>query len=517
MKNASTDRSRIAPTLYRAGLPALWMLLAVAGWLPADGAPADTLLAGVAKVDITDRDAGPVNDPLYVRALVLRHGTTTVALVSVDAVAIGEIGRIGNDYLPAARARLQSELGIPPEGVLINASHCHGVVCGAIAERTVAAVKQALQSLVPVHAGAGSGHEDRIMENRRFKLRNGREADERRAYAMPPDEDVVGIGPVDPEIGVLRLDLTNGRPLAVVYNFACHPIMGVPSGGNTADLTGFASRTIEEALGGGAVALFLQGCAGDINPVGYKDASRPHDAEPLGHRLGLSALRALQASAPRPGAGLTVIRESVALPRSDTSRRIAALEAERIRLVESLKGTSLNLKNFIPLFVKYRISGDFPSADSHRYLHERAMGRNDLSVLDDENRRNLEQYIGNILTMEELTRIQTTLAQLRKHRAANAAAATLTIEAEMLGLRVGDFVLLTFPGELSVQVGLNVKKRSPHKLTFIAGYSNGYIYYAPTADQLANPGAAQEDCDCILAPEWQRMFETKAAEMLKKL
>ena len=85
------------------------------------------------------------------------------------------------------------------------------------------------------------------------------------------------------------------------------------------------------------------------------------------------------------------------------------------------------------------------------------------------------------------------------------------------GLRVGDFVLVTFPGELTVQIGLNIKKASPHKHTFVAGYTNGYIYYAPTAEQLQNVGGAQEDSDCLLAPEWQKMFEAKVAEMLKSL
>ena len=106
---------------------------------------------------------------------------------------------------------------------------------------------------------------------------------------MPPDDEVVGVGPIDPQIGVLRLDRTDGQPLAVVYNFACHPIMGVPSGGNTADLVGFASRVIEDNLGDGTVALFVQGCGGDINPAGYKDVHRPRHAEPLGNVLGLSA------------------------------------------------------------------------------------------------------------------------------------------------------------------------------------------------------------------------------------
>ena len=122
-------------------------------------------------------------------------------------------------------------------------------------------MKEAWQNMVPVNVGAGVGHEDRIMENRRLKLKNGKEADVRHAYSLPPDEEVAGVGPVDPEIGILRLDRKDGQTLAVVYNFACHPIQGVPSGGNTADITGFASQVIEDNLSDGAIALFLQGCA----------------------------------------------------------------------------------------------------------------------------------------------------------------------------------------------------------------------------------------------------------------
>ena len=85
--------------------------------------------------------------------------------------------------------------------------------------------------------------------------------------------------------------------MAVVYNFACHPIQGVPNGGNTADLTGFASQVIEDNLSDGTLALFLQGCAGDINPVWYKDVDHPRDAEPLGNMLGLSALQGVAESA----------------------------------------------------------------------------------------------------------------------------------------------------------------------------------------------------------------------------
>ena len=514
-----TPRSTMLPgnTCHRRPLLSAFVTLALLGGHAADVAWAAQLSAGVAKVDITNREAGPVNDPLYVKALVVKDGKTTAVIITVDAVAIGEIGHIKNDYLPKIRARLQEELGISPNHVLVNASHCHGVVCSDVGARTFQAVKEAQKSMVPVRLGIGVGHENRIMENRRLKLKSGKEADVRHAYALPPDEEVAAVGPVDPQIGILRLDRADGRTLAVVYNFACHPIQGVPSGANTADITGFASKVIEENLDAGTIALFLQGCAGDINPAWYKDVSHPRNAEPLGNMLGLSTLQAVRKVETKPDDRLTVLNETLALPRADVAQRILELEAEQAKLVHSLRGTSLNLKTFLALSVKYHLTPEFPSYDSHGYLHDQALGREDLQRLDARNRANMKVYMRNIYTMEELTRLQTNLRLLRKHQADNAAAGEKTIDVELVGLRIGDFVLVTFPGELSVQIGLNIKRASPQKPTFVAGYTNGYIYYAPTTEQLKNVGGAQEDSDCILAPQWQALYETKVTQMLKRL
>ena len=76
---------------------------------------------------------------------------------------------------------------------------------------------------------------------------------------------------------------------------------------------------------------------------------------------------------------------------------------------------------------------------------------------------------------------------------------------------------MTFPGELTVEIGLNIKRRAAAPFTFVAGYCNGYIYYLPTAQQRGNTGYAQEDCDCLVGPEWQAIFVTKALEIIGKL
>jgi hypothetical protein len=474
------------------------------------------LEAGAAKVDVTNREAGPVNDPLYAKAIVLRSAETTVVIVSVDAVAIGEIGYIKNDYLPTVRGRLKAECGILPTNVLINASHCHGVVCNDVAERTVAAVKKAMENLVEVRVGAGTGYEDRIMENRRLKLKNGKTADVRHAYSLPADDEVAEVGPIDPIIGILRIDRLDGSTLAVVYNFAIHPIQGVPSGANSADIIGFASKVIEDNVSAGTLAVFLQGCGGDINPLFYKDVEHPRSAEPLGNQLGLSTLQAVRKIECGSDDRLQLLSQAIELPRGDRTERIFAMETEQKRLLAALKGTTLNLKTFLPLAVKYSLSDEFPAYYSHRYLLDDELGRSDFRKLDASNRREIKAYIENIHTMEELTRVQTNLDLLRMHQARLAESGKRTVEVELAALRVGDFVLTTFPGELTVEIGLNIKKASP-KNTFVAGYTNGYIYYAPTSEQLLNPGGAQEDCDCILAADWQVKYESEVMRLLGRL
>ena len=491
---------------------ALW---AVFGPGPLQLAQAANLAAGVAKVDITST-AGPVNDPLFVKALVLRSDSTTAVIVTVDAVAIGEIGSIGNDYLGKVRARIEQELGIRPANVLVNASHCHGIVCSDVDDRTVQAVKEAAQNMVPVKVGVGVGHEDRIMENRRLKLKNGKEADVRHAYSLPPDEEVAEVGPIDPQIGILRLDRKDGRTLAVVYNFACHPIQGVPNGGNTADIIGFASRVIEDNLSDGTIALFVQGCGGDINPVLYKDVDHPRNAEPLGNMLGLSALRAVKKVQTKEDATLTVLNETLELPRADVAERIDAMEAEQVRLLQSLKGTSLNLKTFLPLVVKYNLSGGFPVVLFPPLPARRR----------DRPRRPQEARRGESQEHEAVH------GEHPHHGAADPAAdepglaaeasgdqcrcRRKPLEVEVVGLRIGDFVLVTFPGELTVQIGLNIKKTSPHKNVRGRLHQRLHLLHAD-GQAAAERRRRQEDSDCLLAPEWQKLFESKVLQMLKKL
>jgi len=395
------------------------------------------LRAGVAKSDITTSAEGAViNDPLYAKALVLDDGSTQVIIIAIDAVAIGNIFDIKDEFLPELRGRIQKELSIPGRNVLVNASHTHPP-CGLLCEdaeqvdRTFDAVSRALQNMVPVKVGAGVGHEDRFIINRTLRLKNGQGWTIRHANPCPPDEEVEGLGPIDPEIGILRIDRTDGRPLAVVYNYACHPLLGVPGGAITANFPGFASKVIEENLGNDAMALFLQGAGGDITEVLYKDVNRPRDAKPPGTMLGLSTLAALR-DIQTKDARLSVASETVAFPRrTDAPERIEALQREQTELLESLRSTSLNIKTFLPLYIKYALSPDFPSDYSYRYMQAEKTGTDELVAMDSQNRANIEKYLSNIHAMEKLARIQDNIATLRRHKATNDESGEATILAEV--------------------------------------------------------------------------------------
>src|ERR1019366_6793205 len=77
-----------------------------------------------------------------------------------------------------------------------------------------------------------------------------------------------GGGPLDDRVTVVRFDTADGRTLATLLNYGCHPTTLGPN--NTlysADYPGVLCREVETAIGG--LAGFTTGPQGDVNPGGY--------------------------------------------------------------------------------------------------------------------------------------------------------------------------------------------------------------------------------------------------------
>lgn len=489
------------------------------------------LHAGVGRVDIThDTPSQGVVDRLYARALVVDDGQTRVAIVTMDVTAIN--GRsvschmlpdVADDFMSRLRSRVQGELGINSSHVLVNASHTHQpgkMLCDddQQIERTFSAIKKAAGSLVEVKIGAGVGREDRLTTSRTLILKNGNHSTIRHSHPCPPDDQVAGLGPIDPDIGVLRVDRLDGTPLAVLYNFASHLLFGCIDGQITANFPGVASALIEETLGHDVMAFFIQGAAGDIIDITFKDFSQPRDIKPLGITLGLSTLRAWRAITTHTAGDVRVVSQTIDLPRrTDIPARIATLIHEQEQLLDSLRGTTLNFDSFLPLYLQRAadLCREPVSQGRPQPLHHGLPSKTARQAMDVFNGKLMDQYMCSIRAMEKLAEIRDNIATLQKHQTIIDNAGQAAVPAEIQGMRIGDFVLLAAPIEVLAEVGMNIKTASPHRHTFIAGYSNGYLHYGAPADHYDKGG--YEITECMLDSAWQKCFEQTANQILHKL
>ena len=277
---------------------------------------AGALEAGIARIDITPRQVQDVpmsgytdgyellsaglHDSLYARVLVLSDGQQQIALASLDLIGFNVDFTPGPGRLP----RLLRSLGL--NGWLLVSTHTHGgpkvLHLGQpyaadhswppapyvtwVEDRVAAAVREALGGLQPVRLAVGSGSAD-LSFNRRLLHQDGRVE---MIWGRGRQTDPEMLGPTDPEVGVIRIDDLDGTPLAVLFNYACHAV--VLGGGNhllTADFPGFAMAHVEEQFPG-ALAIFLQGAAGDLDPwIDVQNLFAP--AQSQGEELGREVVR----------------------------------------------------------------------------------------------------------------------------------------------------------------------------------------------------------------------------------
>ncbi|PYJ03182.1 MAG: hypothetical protein DME25_13040 [Verrucomicrobia bacterium] len=190
----------------------------------------------------------------------------------VTALALSDnIQILTNQRADQIRAAVSRATGLPTQNIRACATHTHsgpvpykswiekgyemvGPWFENVARWSAEAATEALGNLQPVQlrAGRGACH---INSNRRAITASGE-----RFLGVNPD------GPCDREVIVVKLDTPEGKPVATLVNYACHPtIMGPPNRLITPDYPGAMKRVVEQAVGGKCV--FLQGSAGDQGPV----------------------------------------------------------------------------------------------------------------------------------------------------------------------------------------------------------------------------------------------------------
>jgi neutral ceramidase len=214
---------------------------------------------------------GKVHD-LHAKALALEDGRgTRLVIVAVDLIGFPR------EFRDAVEKQVGARYGLPPEGLLLNASHTHSgpeirawratqawdlppeqIELGKKYAETLQAkivdlVGRALQDLAPAQLSYTHG---------RCAVAMNRRSPTERGYVIAPNPE----GPVDLDVPVLLVATPDGKTLrGILFGYACHNTT-LSDYEFCGDYAGFAQLDVE-ATHPGAVALFMIGCGADQNPT----------------------------------------------------------------------------------------------------------------------------------------------------------------------------------------------------------------------------------------------------------
>lgn len=227
--------------------------------------------AGVSVIDITP-DPGLLMAGFAARTSPTEgaHDPLTVRALAVNDTALLVADVIGLHYEMSARIRARCCLA--DQNVMLCATHTHG---GPVSMRG------------RLHAAADAGYLQRL-ENACVEAIDQAVRTQQPAvlhYAEGADPDVArnrrhADGPIDRTLPVLKVHRPDGSVLAVLVNYACHPVvLGADNLLWTGDYPHFVRAELEQ-INPGATAIFLTGYIGDLNTGHSASASISLAANP---------------------------------------------------------------------------------------------------------------------------------------------------------------------------------------------------------------------------------------------
>lgn len=259
--------------------------------------------------------------------------------------------------------------------------------------------------------------------------------------------------PIDPEIGIVKVDDADRRTKAVLINYACHPTVLGPD--NLLASRDFPAGTIERTegrLGEGSFAMYVNGAQGDIS---------------VGHSSELSAIgvitpgRTFERALELGNALADAVLE--ALPAIETSGDLEL----RHRTLQA----QFPLKNYPPLedledaLRQSKRKVDEMPADGASPEFRQAKSDLLYSSINRFYARKTAQYTGGMFPIE------------------------------LQAIQIGQNVFIGVPAEVFVEVGLRLKKQDGLK-TFVAGITNGYIGYLPSRKAYQSGGYEVVSSQC---------------------
>lgn len=441
-----------------------------------DSGKAPPLEAGAAAVDITPqefpvlprgsftpRPLESAHDPLHARALAFRSGEERVVICVADVIYISE------PTCTRIRKAAAEATGWPVENILLAGTHTHSAprpnpsyehflrfweggpehpdapevenddpapekaFQKRMFEGTVAAITEAVENLEPASVAYGSDDVPDEVQNRRWYLEEGK---------MPPNPfggtDTVKMnpnkrditepaGPIDPEVSAVAVKNAKGQPLALLANYSLHYV-GNTGGQISADYFGEFARLVPYRLGGrrppeNFVGILSNGTSGDINNFDF------------------TLTRA-------PRAPFEQIRQ-VATKVADAAYR-GVKEA--------------NYAQNVPLGMRQRKV----TLRCRRPDEERIAWAEKVLAMDSEE---IKEAGMNRLAPHYAAR----MLQVAQHPE--------TVDVTVQAIRIGDQAIVSLPFEVLVEIGLEIKEKSPFPSTFTIELANGAYGYLPPPHQ----------------------------------
>jgi len=393
------------------------------------------LKAGAAKADITPewpiylggyyyvntRSKG-VHDPLHSRVLALSDGANTVVTISMDVIIMGGV------FATELKQMIQDKLGIPPENVTVTATHTHTGPEGYYEEfgkypkEYDPKLKLDMQNkTLAAVVAAVEGMKPAKASVTTLSL------PELMSNRHNPD------GPEDPTAVLLTVRDMDGNPVTGFLNMPSH---GTSAPAEqlliSADWPGRFTAAMESKLGEGSTFVFLQGATGNISPRGTDGDDPWQGIENYGQKLAGIVWEAVGKAGPGtsdfPVAGALKKFDNVPVRRKKTVMEFAAKMNDRIKEIQA---------SDLPPDVKERQIG---------WQRERL---------------GIENFM------------QPMIGSMRRVKDGRT---STTVQA----LRLGDSLLVAFPGEAIAEVSLEMRRRLAPATVAVLGYTNDHLGYLTT-------------------------------------
>jgi len=432
----------------------------VAAFFLNSSAEDSTLKAGAAVADISPDvfpfvlRSGPsshVHDPISVRALAFENGNENRCLIAIiDAIGVGR------EMADEAKIAVAEKTGWNPESMMVAATHAHTTPKGGDSspgriayekKRRVglaAAMLEAIEALEPAKIGFASDEEASEVRNRRNFYEEGASStlNPLGGYdKVRMNGGTKGIvkpaGPIDPEVCVVDVRNSRGKPLGLLANYTLHFVGGIPKviepdgrerGMASSDYFGEFARIMPYRMGGrpsgNFVAMMSNGASGDINNIPFGMARAPRS--PF-EQVRIVASKTADAS----------WRAIGKIENYEDSPRIATRQRE--------------------VSLTYREPTEAELAKAIKLLQLTSKERNAIHSRTTSVANNTVAY-----------------AKPEKPRTEN-----VIIQA----FRIGDQAIVSMPFEVLVEIGLEIKEKSPFPRTFLIELANGSYGYLPPPHQ----------------------------------